>query len=273
MFDSVVSWNTVRAFMRERCGVVFDDEQAYLLEARLGPVARNFCCGSIDEYVQRACAPSAPPEITGALIEAMTTHETYFFRDPNYWQTFTDAVLPRLLDRPQGRPLRIWSCACSTGQEPYTVAMLLDELVPELAARSTIFASDVSEATLAFAQQGSYSMHEVNRGVTPARLLRYFDQEGSRFRIKSTLRSRISWSQQNLVRDVYRYWDVDVLLCRNVLIYFEEETRGRVLGALERCMRPGGILGVGVTEQVRWSRLAPGWFQAPLAARGPSGGP
>jgi chemotaxis protein methyltransferase CheR len=263
VLDLSTTWNSVRAFMRERCGVVFEDEQAYLLEARLGPVAKKFQCRSVDEYVREACAPSARADLTSAMIEAMTTHETYFFRDASYWKAFTDLVVPNVLRAAKARPLRIWSSACSTGQEPYTIAMLLEETMPEVAARASILATDVSEATLAFASSGIYGIQEVNRGVTAPRLVRHFDQVGTRFQIKNPLRSRITWECHNLVKDLYHYRDIDILMCRNVLIYFDEPTRAKVLASLARSLRPGATLGLGATEQMKWSRLAPGWFESP----------
>lgn len=263
MADLNASWNLVRAFMHAQCGLVFEDKQMYLLEARLGPVARRFGHRSLDEYVRETCAPCARAELVSAMVEAMTTHESYFFRDSNYWRAFTDIVLPGALARLQGRPLRIWSSACASGQEPYTIAMLLEETAPGAAESALIYATDVAEETLAFAAEGSYGAHEVNRGVSAARLVRHFEPVGNRFQIKSRLRSRITWEVHNLVKDTNRYRDIDILMCRNVLIYFDDETRCKVLASLSRSLRTGAALGIGVTEQLKWPRLAAGWFERP----------
>jgi chemotaxis protein methyltransferase CheR len=262
MVDFGTSWSAVRAFMQERCGVVFEDDQQYLLEARLGPVAKSFQCKSVEEYVREACAPCARAEVAGALIEAMTTHETYFFRDAAYWKTFAEVVAPQAQARTGARPLRIWSSACSTGQEPFTIAMLLAESMPETAARTTIIATDVSDATLARASEGIYGIHEVNRGVTAPRLLKHFDQVGARFQVKAALRARITWEQHNLVNGPWPYRDFDIIMCRNVLIYFGDATRAKVLASLTRSLRPKGILGIGCTEQLKWNRIGPGWYDA-----------
>jgi|LakWasMet46_HOW7_FD_contig_41_738615_length_2120_multi_2_in_0_out_0_2 chemotaxis protein methyltransferase CheR len=263
MAEAPASWNALRSFMKEKCGVQLSEEQHYLMEARLGPVAKTLKFRSVDDYVMEACRPGATRTVVSPLIDAMTTHETYFFRDTGFWKTFVDVVIPRLAERPG--PLRIWSAACSTGQEPYTMAMLLEEKFPQLMDRVTITATDVSEGVIEAARHGSYSVFEVNRGVAAPRLMRHFERDGGHFRVKERLRRIVSWAPQNLITQPPPGDGFDLVLVRNVLIYFPEVTRLQVIGRLRSSLRPTGFLGVGSTELIGGQNnaaIAPGWYPA-----------
>lgn len=254
------SWDAVKRFMLRHCGVVLSDEQSYLLEPRLSPVAKQYCFTTTAELVSAACSSPPTAKLGMALIDAMTTHETMFFRDPAFWKTLEKTVLPELLAGNRGG-LRIWSAACSTGQEAYSMAMLLDECFPQHFASATIFANDVSELTVQKARSGIFTTLEVNRGLGAVRLQRHFQQAPGGFQIAERLRSRIAWSTQNLLGVTSGVSDCDLVLCRNVLIYFGELDRATVIKQLYQCARPKGVVGVGSTESIRDAKaLAPGLY-------------
>jgi chemotaxis protein methyltransferase CheR len=261
-------WRAVRAFMRARCGIVFDDQQSYLLEARLDPVARAHGFTGVDAFVWSATSPSALPEARAALIDAMTTHETRFFRDVGFWEVLVERLLPELSPHPD-RGLQVWCAACSTGQEPYSLAMLLQEHRPDLFARTRILATDVAAPTVERARRGTFASYEANRGLDATRLRRHFDAtECGMFRIRSHLRERVEWRVHNLVVDDPPGGSFDVVLLRNVLVYFDDASRARVLERVRSALRPGGLIGVGSTEQLAYERLAPGWFRPPRSGGG-----
>lgn len=242
-------WTQVRTFMQRTCGVVLADEQSYLLDARLQPVARQHKFASIADYVSSACAAQCSSELARSLIDAMTTHETFFFRDASFWKALEEHVLPKLKANSSG-PLKIWSAACSHGQEAYSLAMLLEEKWPALAATTTILATDVATLAVERARAGVYSTLEVNRGIGAARLLRHFDQEGGGYRIKPKLRDRIQWGTYNLLGASPAPTACDIVLCRNVLIYFNDADRKTVLSRLQGSAKAGGFIGLGATENI-----------------------
>jgi chemotaxis protein methyltransferase CheR len=258
------SWAALRGFMQESCGVLLSEEQHYLMEARLAPVAKTLNYPTVEEYVSDACRPGAPRSMTSPLIDAMTTHETSFFRDGPFWRAFQDLVLPKLgvLEPGHQRPMKIWSAACSTGQEAYSLAMLLDENYPSLAERTQIIATDVSEGVVEQAARGTFTVFEVNRGVSAPRLVRHFERDGGNFRLKEKFRRRITWQPQNLITGWPPGEGLDVALVRNVLIYFPESTRALVLKKVRAALRPSGFLGVGSTELIQGAALSPGWYPA-----------
>ena len=248
------SWTRVRGFMRERCGVVMEPEQIYLLEARLRPVARRHAFSSIADYVNAACAPTAPRELSSALIDAMTTHETFFFRDAAFFETLDTCIVPRVAASLGGtRTLRIWCAACSTGQEPYSVAMLLAERHPALFERTEIVATDVSELTLEQASAGVFSTLETNRGLHATRLVRHFEQTPGGFRVLERLRRRICWQACNLLEPWCHGDAYHIVLCRNVLIYFDHQLQDHALGLMTDALCRRGFLGLGARESLQFS--------------------
>ncbi len=255
-------WTALRSYLKDTCGVLLAEDQHYLMEARLAPVAKNLNYSTVEEYVLEACRPGAPRSMTSPLIDAMTTHETSFFRDGPFWRAFQEQVLPKLSAMEPGRSLRIWSAACSTGQEPYTLAMLLEEIAPALAERTQIIATDVSEGVVEAAARGVFTVFEVNRGVSAPRLIKHFERDGGNFRVKDRYRRRITWQQQNLITGWPPTEGLDVVLLRNVLIYFQDVTRALVLKKVRAAVRPSGFLGVGTTELLPGAALSPGWYPA-----------
>lgn len=265
MSEPTRTWCTVRAFMLKTSGVAFSDEQIYLLEARLAPLAKQHRFATLDEYVTAACAGGGSSTLGQTLIDAMTTHETFFFRDTSFWKAFENQIIPALLASNR-HSLRVWSAACSHGQEAYSLAMLLEEKWPELANNVTIVGTDVSPLAVERAQAGVYGAFEVNRGLGAARMIRHLEQTTGGFRVKQLLRDRVIWRVGNLLTDTFKAQTYDVILCRNVLIYFGETDRRTVLEKLCDAVRPGGYLGLGATEQFARPSPSPGWYSiAPTA--------
>ena len=256
-----VLWPKVQSFIKRECGVVLSDDQHYLMDARLGPVAREFRSPSLDAFIEGACsAPPSTPQAR-AVIDAMTTHESLFFRDQQFWKILEEQIMPALLAGAAGRPLRFWSAACSHGQEPYSLAMLLEEKWPEVARTAEIIGSDVSLAAVERAKEGIFTPLEVNRGLGAARLVRHFQQEPGGMRVKKPLRARITFTAHNLLGPQPTPKNCDVVLCRNVLIYFSDSDRRMTLAAMEAATRAGGFIALGGTETTPRPQLAAGWYR------------
>jgi chemotaxis protein methyltransferase CheR len=237
--------------LKDRSGLVVTREKAYLLESRLLPVARKHGLKSLDEL---AAVVRARPigDLVREIVEAMTTNESFFFRDIKPFDQFKSFVLPTLMKaRAQRRQIRIWSAACSSGQEPYTLAMMLAEQKAALADWSfEIVATDLSTDILEKAEAGLYSQFEVQRGLPIQLLLKYFKQQGDRWQIEAGLRSRIRFKQFNLLDDPALLGVFDVIFCRNVLIYFDQATKTQVLDRLSRVLAADGYLYLGGAETV-----------------------
>jgi chemotaxis protein methyltransferase CheR len=261
------AWASVQDFTYRSSGVVLEDERRYLMKSRLERVALHLGFSSVEEFVHRACAPGAAPLLTAPLLDAMTTHETSFFRDPSFWRLLGDQILPTLI-RGRNRPLNIWSAACSSGQEAVSLAILLQERYPLVFAVSKIVATDVACQTVARARTGVYSLLEVNRGLPADRLIRHFEPVPGGFRPARALRDRIVFMVHNLLGDPPYPTGFDLVLCRNVLIYFNESDRSTVLRRLASSATPG-YLGLGATELLAGqSSVGAGWYALAAGKRG-----
>lgn len=239
------------SLLRNRSGLILSDEKAYLLESRLGPVARKHGLTTVDEIAsQLRSRPSSPLELD--VVEAMTTNESFFFRDTRPFDQFKEIVLPQLLEaRKSSRSLRIWSAACSSGQEPYTLAMILKEQAAKLAGwRVEIVATDLSTAILDKAKEGIYSQFEVQRGLPINLLMKYFNQSGDRWQISQELRGMIDYRMFNLLESPASLGRFDIVFLRNVLIYFDQPTKTQVLERVAKQMPSDGYLYLGGAETV-----------------------
>jgi len=237
--------------LKEKSGLVLTRDKAYLLESRLLPVARKHNLKTLDEMVP--IVRSRPTgDLMKEIVEAMTTNESFFFRDIKPFEQFTNFVLPALLKaRADKKVIRIWSAACSSGQEPYTLAMLLAEQQAKLTGwRVEILATDLSTEILEKAEAGLYSQFEVQRGLPIQYLVKYFKQQGDRWQIDAGLRGRVKFRTFNLLEDPGSLGTFDVIFCRNVLIYFDQATKGTVLGRMHRILAPDGFLYLGGAETV-----------------------
>lgn len=239
----------VRGLVRQRSAIVLDETKGYLIEARLEPLARRSGVPSTTELV-RLLRGDRSGGLERQVVDAMTTNETSFFRDVHPWTAFEGRVVPELLAREPQRPLTVWSAACSSGQEPYSVAMLLqDRFGHALADREVrILGTDLSAEMIDRARAGSFSQLEVNRGLPAAMLVRHFTREGSTWRIDPALRRMVEFRTMNLCGPWTAVPQVDVLFLRNVLIYFDVETKRAILRQVREVLRPGGYLFLGAAE-------------------------
>lgn len=243
------NFDFIRSLLSEQTAMMLDESKEYLVEARLRPLAREYGDTDINGLLDRVRgnAGSGPP--CRELVEAMAIHETFFFRDPGFHGAL-ETLLGELAGRRNSNPaLRIWSAACSTGQEPYSVALMLRQSFPELVARGTeLLASDFSRTALRKAREGRYSMAEVNRGL-PARMLTdWFHQEGLDWCLRDDIRRMVRFREINLVAPWPELPVFDIILLRNVLIYFGSSARDAVLSRLRRHLADDGYLILGATE-------------------------
>lgn len=244
-------YDFLRQFLKARSGLVLSNEKQYLIESRLLPVARKAGLASIAALVARL-REAGDPALKEAVVEAMTTNESFFFRDKLPFEHFTEAMLPAMLERrARERRIRIWCAAASTGQEPYSLAMCLKEFGPRLAGwRIEILGTDISQEVLDRAKAGRYTQFEVQRGLPIQLLLKYFTQDGDTWTIAPDIRSMVQWRRFNLLESFAALGAFDIVFCRNVLIYFDQPTKIDVLQRINRAMTPDGYLVLGAAETV-----------------------
>jgi chemotaxis protein methyltransferase CheR len=228
-------------------GIVLDDSKAYLLEARLLPVAREEGESTLDGLCSLVRAAGGH-RLRDKVVEALTTNETLFFRDIKPFEALEKVLIPELLKRRESvRKLRFWCAACSTGQEPYSLAMLWSEMaVPGW--QIDILGTDLAEAVLERARAGRFQQIEVNRGLPAKYLVKYFHRDGLTWEIRPEIRGMVQWRKFNLKDSMDGLPAFDVVLCRNVLIYFDLQTKRRILANIRKVLRPEGYLGLGSSE-------------------------
>jgi chemotaxis protein methyltransferase CheR len=244
-------FDMLRQLLSRTSGLSLDAEKAYLAESRLQPIIQRTGLSDLGALVRRLQS-GADLELVRDVVDAMTTNETFFFRDRVPFDNFRKIILPNLLrTRKEMRQIRIWCAACSTGQEPYSIAMLLDEEAHKLVGWSVdILATDLSRSVIAAAREGVYTQFEMQRGLPISQLLRYFRQDGDRWRINEHLRSRVHFEEFNLLSDYGALGRFDVIFCRNVLIYFDVPTKQDVLNRMAQVIYPDGYLMLGAAETV-----------------------
>lgn len=237
--------------VKERSGLSLTPEKVYLLESRLMPIARRLELKDLAALagLVRKGADSA---LLDDIAEAMTTNESFFFRDTRPFDQFREVVLPGLLEgRKTRKALRIWCAACSTGQEPYTLAMILREEAAKIAGwRIDIVATDLSREVLNRARNGVYTQFEVQRGLPINYLVKYFAQTDNGWRIDSSVRAMVQYKELNLLDPFTHLGMFDIVFCRNVLIYFDAATKADVLGRIAGQMPADGTLYLGGAESV-----------------------
>ncbi|MCC8987351.1 MAG: protein-glutamate O-methyltransferase CheR [Candidatus Contendobacter sp.] len=241
--------NYIRELVRRHSAIVLEPDKAYLIETRLAPLAQQTGFASLQELIA-ALRNNTVQGLLGRVVEAITTHETSFFRDLHPFETLRTQVLPDLITRRQpGQTLTMWCAACSSGQEPFSVAMLLHEHFPTLVrGRLRIIATDLSNTILARAREGLYSQIEINRGLPAALLTKYFDKQGLRWRLKPDIRRMVEFQQGNLAEPWPSLPPMDIVFMRNVLIYFGLETKKSILGRIRGILKPDGYLFLGTSE-------------------------
>ncbi len=245
------SFTFLSQYVKDHSGLVLSKGKEYLLEHRLLPLARNHDLGTIDELVA-ALKNGGPARLGPAVVEAMTTNESFFFRDKTPFEQFESTIMPALLEaRAQQRRLRIWCAAASTGQEPYSLAICIKEMSAKLLHwRTEIIGTDLSAEVLEKAKAGMYSQFEVQRGLPIQLLVKYFRQVGELWQIDAGLRAMVDYKPLNLMDNFSHLGKFDVVFCRNVLIYFDKETKTRVLDSIARQLAPDGYLVLGAAETV-----------------------
>lgn len=253
----------VRDLVYKEAAIVLSPEKAYLIEARLDPLARREGFGSTTELVKRLrIGPGPASDLGRKVIDAMTTNETSFFRDLHPFTALRKQVIPEILARKAAdKKLNVWCAACSSGQEPYSIAMLLADHFPQLADwKMTFIASDISEEMLARCRAGVFSKLEVNRGLPAPMLVKYFQQDGGDWTLKDAIRKRIDFRCINLIGPWPLLPRFDVIFMRNVLIYFDPGTKKKILERVRSVLDPQGYLFLGGTETTlniddTWVRL------------------
>jgi chemotaxis protein methyltransferase CheR len=239
----------VRRLLREQSAIVLDADKRYLVESRLAPLVRRQNVNSIGELLAQL---RGPPNngLHREIVEALVTSESSFFRDHVPFEALRKVVLPDLINRRRSqRRLDLWCAASACGQEPYSIALLIREHFPELAGWTIgLLASDLSREVLARAREGRYNQVEVNRGLPATLLVKYFEQHGTDWRLRPTIRNAVDFREINLARPWPSLPRMDLVLIRNVMIYFDVETKKSILGRVARLLQPDGYLLLGGAE-------------------------
>lgn len=247
----VEDYDLLAKLLYQRSGLVLTKEKGYLLESRLMPIARRWNMTDISDLCN-ALRQRMDENLLADITDAMTTNESSFFRDQKPFDQFRQIVLPRFLQsKASSRKLRIWSAACSNGQEPYSLAMILDEEKAKLAGwQIEIVATDLCRDVLDKAKQGMYTQFEVQRGLPIQMLVKHFTQVGDKWQISETMRKQIKFQQFNLLGDLRVLGNFDIIFCRNVLIYFDQPTKTKILEGMATMLPQDGVLYLGGAETV-----------------------
>ena len=245
-----LDYEYLRKLLKDQSGLDLSADKQYLIESRLLPLSRKSGLPGISDLVQKMKGGSAG--IIAQVVEAMTTNETFFFRDKLPFDHFRDSIIPEiLLARASRKSIRIWCAAGSTGQEPYSLAMCLKEMSAALTGwRIEILTTDLSQEVLEKSKAGIYSQFEVQRGLPIQMLVKYFKQTGEFWQINPDIRAMVQHRQLNLLHDFSQVGVFDVIFCRNVLIYFDQDTKIKIFNSLAKASEPDGFLVLGAAETV-----------------------
>ncbi len=243
------TFDYVRTLVHERSAIALEPTKGYLVESRLMPIAKQRGHHSLAEMVSHL-RNKPYGELHAQVVEAMTTNETSFFRDAHPFEALKTAVIPELIQKREAtKTLNIWSAACSTGQEPYTIAITLRETFPQLANwRIQILATDLSSQVLEKAASATYSQAEINRGLPAPVLVKYFQKVGLQWQLKPEIRSQVQFQRMNLIEPWPAFAKMDVVFLRNVLIYFTPETKAKILAQVRNRLAADGSLFLGGAE-------------------------
>lgn len=258
-------FQSLREYIHKACGIAINNDKHYLVRQRLEPLLSDYGCEDFSSLCTVLKANDTT-RIRTRIIEAITTNETSFFRDIHPFQTFKDKLLPKLADTVKARKnqtytrrgpkVRIWCAAASTGQEPYSIAMLIHEYAaqmnnPEVSAEDfSIIATDISEDVLSVAMAGEYNELEIRRGLSADRVEKYFDTAGNKIVINRNIRSMVEFRQMNLVKPFTMLGEVDLIFCRNVLIYFDDNTKKKIFSQFDLMLPADGYLVLGSSENI-----------------------
>jgi len=239
----------IRRLLKDRSGLIVTPEKMYLLETRLLPVARRHGCADIARLID-LYREGGDERVGVDILEAMNTHESLFFRDAEPFELFQSKIVPELLKRRAAqKTFRVWCAACSSGQEPYSLAMVLEDMRAQLQGwRIEIIATDISHSVLERAQRGVYTQFEVQRGLPVQYLVKHFTQDGDQWHLSQGIRDRVRFEHFNLLGSAKALGTFDVVFCRNVLIYFDVPTKTSVLGTIADALAKDGVLFLGSAE-------------------------
>lgn len=247
---SAENYAWLQRYVYDQSGIVLDHAKQYLLETRLSPLVRDHKLTNIDSLCALMRATASPPGLKTSVLEAMTTNETLFYRDSGVFDAIRDSVLPQIVEsRRLTRTLSIWSAASSTGQEIYSIAMMLtDAGLGDW--RIRLLGTDISEQVLERARVGRFLQIEVNRGLPAAALLRHFERHGREWELRPAIRQMVEFRRFDLRGPMASLGNFDFVLCRNVLIYFDVPTKSAVLKEIARTLPKGGWLLLGAAETI-----------------------
>ncbi len=241
------TFKNIRDCIYEKCGIYISDTKKYLIENRLARIIQENNIKSFEDYLHIIKGNSNGSELN-RLFDAVTTNETYFFREPQQLDVFADEILPKLSR--QKKRMKIWSAACSTGEEPYTISMIMVEKL--LSPRNfDIYASDISQGVLHSAQNAVYNSYSV-RNIPESYLKKYFSNNGHLYHLNSFVKNTVQFIKINLIdeKKMKSFRGIDVIFCRNVLIYFDTKAKQKTVSYLYDSLKPGGYLFIGVSESL-----------------------
>ncbi|MFV3406134.1 protein-glutamate O-methyltransferase CheR [Pseudomonas sp. NY15463] len=241
-----------RVFLEKACGILLGENKQYLVSSRLNKLMEQQGIKSLGELVQRIQAQPRSG-LREQVVDAMTTNETLWFRDTYPFEVLKSKVIPEFIKQNPGQRLRIWSAACSSGQEPYSISMAIDEFersnIGQLKMGAQIVATDLSGSMLTNCKTGEYDSLAIARGLSQERLQRYFDTKGpGRWAVKAPIRSRVEFRSYNLLDSYAPLGKFDIVFCRNVLIYFSAQVKKDILMRIHATLKPGGYLFLGASE-------------------------
>ena len=246
--ENPAQYARIKEVIRQRTGIDLGHDKDYLIPARLAGLLKEHGLADYDDLASAlGRVPQGP--LTDHFVDRIATHETLFFRDESIYGALTAQIIPEWMGRNAGnsRKLRIWSAACSTGQEPYSIAMVIRHLLPHVFERTEILATDISAVSLDRARAGLYTKYEIGRGVGQPYLERFFREHPGGYQVSDEIRSRVRFEPRNLLEMPFP-GDFDLVLCRNVLIYFDLELRRKILEHIRAALRADGVLILGSAE-------------------------
>jgi chemotaxis protein methyltransferase CheR len=253
---STDEYEDFRRFLEDACGILLGENKHYLVQSRLGKLVRENVNGGLGELVRKLRAERQGGVLRERVIEAMTTNETFWFRDKHPFMILEETVLPALSER-RTRKVRIWSAACSTGQEPYSISMVVQQYLsrnPGALSDAQIIATDISTAVLEEARAAYYDTMQLARGLDNDRKQRFFERDTShweeRWQVRREIRQRVRFTLANLQSSYTALGKFDIIFCRNVLIYFSGHSKKDILSRMASALNPGGYLFLGASESI-----------------------
>ena len=255
--DKTDDIKAISKYILDISGINLDESKAYLIETRLGGLIKEYECSSYKELRSKAETDSNKT-IENKIIDAISTNETLFFRDAGPFEVLQHKILPDLIDRRTEKssgllpiPIRIWSAACSTGQEVYSIAIVLKELLSDLKEYNVkLLGTDISDSAIGQASYGTYNKFEIERGLSKETLQKYFISNGGNWKISDEIRAMVSFTKRNILKPFVGLGKLDIIFCRNVAIYFNLEERKKLFENIADVLEPDGFLIIGSTESL-----------------------